>query len=147
MPQQVYRVLDNKVDGALKRVICEDEQRELQELLESDLTLIPSDQISEDDPPRWLLVKREMPVPDPSSGKDHWNIDFFLTDHEAVPTFVECKRYANTQSRREVVGQVLEYAANAHHYWDCEQLRQMASETAVNGGCSLDILSGPTLFI
>ena len=40
------------------------------------------------------------------------------------------KRHANTQSRREVVGQVLEYAANAHHYWNREQLREMASESA-----------------
>ena len=54
MPQQVYRVLDNKVDGALNIVTCEDEQRELQDLLESDLQLIPSDQISDDNPPPHL---------------------------------------------------------------------------------------------
>ena len=113
-----------------EHVTCAEEKGELQDLLESDLNLIPGDQINNDDPPQWLLVKREMPVQDPSSGGVRWSIDFFLTDQHAFPTFVECKRYANTQSRREVVGQVLEYAANAHHYWDREQLREMASASA-----------------
>jgi len=103
-----------------------------------ELNLIPGDQINNDDPPQWLLVKREMPVQDPSSGEVRWSIDFFLTDQHAFPTFVECKRYANTQSRREVVGQVLEYAANAHHYWDREQLREMASTSAGKRGCSIE---------
>ena len=138
MPQQIYKVVENRVTGMFKHVTCEDEKGELQDLLESNLNLIPGDQINNDDPPRWLLVKREMPVPTPSSGEDRWSIDFFLTDQHAFPTFVECKRHANTQSRREVVGQVLEYAANAHHYWNREQLREMASDSAVKRNCSVE---------
>ena len=138
MPQQIYKVVENRVTGMFKHVTCEDEKGELQDLLESNLNLIPGDQINNDDPPRWLLVKREMPVPTPSSGEDRWSIDFFLTDQHAFPTFVECKRHANTQSRREVVGQVLEYAANAHHYWNREQLREMASESAGKRNCSVE---------
>ena len=138
MPQEIYKIIENRATSKFKHVTCEDEKGELQDLLESELNLIPGDQINNDDPPQWLLVKREMPVPDPSSGGDRWSIDFFLSDQHAFPTFVECKRYANTQSRREVVGQVLEYAANAHHYWDREQLREMASTSAGKRGCSLE---------
>lgn len=138
MPQEIYKVIENRATSKFKHVTCEDEEGELQDLLESNLDLIPGDQINNDDPPQWLLVKREMPVQDPSSGEVRWSIDFFLTDQHAFPTFVECKRYANTQSRREVVGQVLEYAANAHHYWDREQLREMASTSAGKRGCSVE---------
>ena len=138
MPQRVYKVIDNEVVSDHSPAKCMDEERELQDLLESNLNLIPGKQINEDDPPKWLLVKREMSVQDPSSGKDRWSVDFFLTDHNAFPTFVECKRRDNTQSRREVVGQVLEYAANAHHYWDRERLRRLASESAAERGCSIE---------
>ena len=138
MPQEIYKIIKNRATSKFNHVTCEDEKGELQDLLESELNLIPGDQINNDDPPQWLLVKREMPVPDPSSGGDRWSIDFFLSDQHAFPTFVECKRYANTQSRREVVGQVLEYAANAHHYWDREQLREMASTSAGKRGCSVE---------
>ena len=138
MPQEIYKIIENRVTSKFKHVTCEDEKGELQDLLESDLNLIPGDQINNDDPPQWLLVKREMPVQDPSSGDVRWSIDFFLTDQHAFPTFVECKRYVNTQSRREVVGQVLEYAANAHHYWDREQLREMASTSAGNRDCRVE---------
>ena len=138
MPQEIYQIIENRVTSKFKHVTCEDEKGELQDLLESDLNLIPGDQISNEDPPQWLLVKREMPVQDPSSGDVRWSIDFFLTDQHAFPTFVECKRYVSTQSRREVVGQVLEYAANAHHYWDREQLREMASASAGKRGYSVE---------
>ncbi len=138
MPQEIYKIIENRATRKFNQVTCEDEKDELQDLLESELNLIPGDQINNDDPPQWLLVMREMPVPDPSNGKDRWRIDFFLSDQYAFPTFVECKRYENNQSRREVVGQVLEYAANAHHYWDREQLREMASTSAGKRGCSLE---------
>ena len=138
MRQEIYKISENRATSKFKHVTCEDEKGELQDLLESELNLIPGDQINNDDPPQWLLVKREMPVQDPSSGEVRWSIDFFLTDQHAFPTFVECKRYANTQSRREVVGQVLEYAANAHHYWNREQLREMASRSAGRKGCDIE---------
>lgn len=49
-------------------------------------------------------------------------------DHEAVPTVVEVKRSTDTRIRREVVGQMLDYAANGVRYWPVERLRQMYSE-------------------
>jgi hypothetical protein len=40
-----------------------------------------------------------------------------------VPTLVEVKRQTDTRLRREVVGQMLDYAANAVVYWPIDQLR------------------------
>ena len=40
-----------------------------------------------------------------------------------MPTLVEVKRATNRQIRREVVGQMLEYAANALEHWPPERLR------------------------
>src|SRR5438876_4547758 len=76
----------------MEHVRCKHENLELQRLLESNFELLAGEQIEPDDPPRWLLVKREMPVPDPSTGDNRWSIDFFFLDQDAMPTFVECKR-------------------------------------------------------
>ena len=117
---------------------CTDEEQELQLILENNPDLIPGDQINPADPRRWLSVKREMPVPDPNTGVSRWSIDFFFVDQDAMPTFIECKRFNDTRSRREVVGQMFEYAANGHHYWTKEELREYAEETANQNGISLN---------
>ena len=45
---------------------------------------------------------------------DRWSVDHLVIDQDAVPTLVEVKRGDNTELRREVVGQMLDYAAHAH---------------------------------
>lgn len=134
----VYVISDNGSTEPMIRVQCRDENRELQLLLEKNPNLLPGEQIDPDDPRRWLLIKREMPVPDPTTGGNRWNIDFFFVDQGATPTFVECKRFVDTRSRREVVGQMLEYAANGHHYWTKEMIRTFADEAAKNRGLTLE---------
>ncbi len=114
----------------MEQVFCKDETKGLQDILAKNHDLLPGDQINPDDPCRWLLVKREMPVPDPSGGGDRWSIDFFFVDQDATPTLVECKRFHDTRSRREVVGQVLEYAANGDYYWNKEKIREYAEASA-----------------
>lgn len=87
----VYLIDDQSTTSNLPRIRCKDEDNELQRLLLRNPHLLPSKQIDPENPPRWLLVKREMPVPDPGSGSDRWSIDFLYVDHLAVPTLVECK--------------------------------------------------------
>ena len=134
----VYLVGDDGKTVPMSRVHCSNEERELQILLEMNPQLMPGDQIRPDDPRRWLLIKREMPVPDPSSGESRWSIDHFFVDQSAIPTFVECKRFLDTRSRREVVGQMLDYAANGHWYWGRDEIRQYASETAKRQGSDIE---------
>lgn len=50
-------------------------------------------------------------------------------DQDAVPTLVEVKRSENTQIRREVVGQMLDYAANAVVHWADGTMAQHFAET------------------
>jgi hypothetical protein len=112
----------------------------LQQWLERYPDLLPGDQIDPDDPPRWLLVKREMPVPDVAAGSGRWSLDHLLLDQHGVPTFLECKRASDTRGRREVVAQMLDYAANGVEYWGSDALRQAATETARKRNQSLDDL-------
>jgi len=133
----VYTIAGDGSTEPMDRIHCKNEDRELQLLLEKNPDLIPGDQINPQEPRRWLPVKREMPVPDPSTGEDRWSIDFFFVDQDATPTFIECKRFKDTRSRREVVGQMFEYAANGHHYWTKEELREYAGRTAEGTGRDL----------
>src|SRR5690242_4835410 len=74
-------------------------------------------------PRRWLLLKREKAVPAEDGGGGRWSVDHLFVDQDGVPTLVEVKRQSDTRLRREVVGQMLDYAANAVVYWSIEQLR------------------------
>lgn len=136
----IYVIRDGGTTESMARVRCKDEERELQRLLELNHDLLPGDQIDPEDPRRWVLIQREMPVEDPNTGHPRWSIDFLFADQDAVPTFVECKRFADTRSRREVVGQMLEYAANGHHYWSDQTLRSFAEATARSRGSTLESL-------
>jgi hypothetical protein len=53
-----------------------------------------------------------------------WRVDHLFLDQEGVPTLVEVKHSSNTQIRREIVGQLLEYAANSSNYWTAERMRE-----------------------
>jgi hypothetical protein len=119
-------------DGQLEKVPFGTYVREahLQELVAAYPELIPGEQIDPDDPLRWLLVRREAAVPDEESAGGRWSLDHLLLDHRGIPTFVEVKRSSDTRIRREVVGQMLEYAANATRYWPVDRIRALATEQA-----------------
>jgi hypothetical protein len=116
------------------------QETELQELLVEYPDLIPGDQINPENPRRWLLVKREMGVPGDVTETGRWSLDHLFLDQDGIPTFVECKRSSDTRGRREVVAQMLDYAANGISYWSMERIRQDAAETAKARGTELDTL-------
>ena len=88
----------------------------LQGLLKDHPDLLAGEQINPDEPRRWLLVAREMGVPHDEGG-GLWSIDLLFLDQDAMPTIVETKRSSNPGIHREVVGQMLDYAANATVHW------------------------------
>lgn len=88
----------------------------LQELLEHHPQLLAGYEMSRSDPHRFLLVCREAPVAD-QYGAGRWSLDHLFVDQDAIPTLVEVKRSSDTRIRREVVGQMLDYAANGTRYW------------------------------
>lgn len=95
----------------------------LQELLARYPNLLAGDQINPTAPRRWLLVRREAPVPDALDGAGRWSLDHLFLDQDGVPTLVEVKRASDTRGRREVVAQMLDYAANGVAYWPVETIR------------------------
>ena len=96
---------------------------ELQTLLEQYPKIMAGDLVDSVNPRRWLLVSREMGVPDGGSNADRWSIDHLFIDQDGIPTFVEVKRSSDTRIRREVIGQMLDYAANAVANWPVAKLR------------------------
>ncbi len=94
----------------------------LQEFLASNPGLLDGDNDASDR--RWLLVNREVPVPDrEETDSGRWSVDHLFLDQDGVPTLVEVKQSTNTQIRREIVGQLIEYGANAAVNWSIESIR------------------------
>ncbi|MBO0885162.1 MAG: hypothetical protein J2P17_33500, partial [Mycobacterium sp.] len=59
-------------------------------------------------------------------------------------TLVEVKRAADTRARREVVAQMLDYAANGSRHWPAQLLRRLFEQTCVAGGkVPAEELAGP----
>lgn len=106
----------------------------LQELLARYPNLLAGDQMNPSAPRRWLLVRREAPVPDALDGSGRWSLDHLFLDQDGVPTLVEVKRASDTRGRREVVAQMLDYAANGVAYWPVESLRASVEQRAVTDG-------------
>jgi len=106
----------------------------LQSLLESHPDLLAGEQMDSGNPRRWLLVKREARLPDGEDAGDRWAVDHFFLDQEGIPTLVEVKRSSDSRLRREVVGQMLDYAANAVAYFPVGRIREAFNETCMKGG-------------
>jgi predicted transcriptional regulator of viral defense system len=77
---------------------------------------------------RWLFLKREVSIPDSENPDGRWYLDHLFLDHKGIPTFVEVKVSNNDQIRREVFGQLLDYAANAQKYWPPQKIKQIYLE-------------------
>lgn len=96
---------------------------EFQLLLEQFPALLTASTFGENSPRRWMLLKRESGVPDSEGGASRWSLDHLFVDQDAIPTLVEVKRASNRELRRQVVGQILDYAANASQFWSADKLR------------------------
>ena len=98
-------------------------EKELQDLIEKHPNVLPGKQMVPDskDPPRFVLLCHEMPV---GGG----SLDILLADQNGVLTLVEVKLVENRQARREVIGQIMEYAANATDLWGVEHVRKEAAQ-------------------
>jgi len=106
----------------------------LQKLLADYPSLISGSQINPDRPRRWLLISREFGVPDDKDNGQRWSLDHLFIDQDGIPTLVEVKRSTDTRIRREVVGQILDYAANAVSYWTIEEIKYRFEECCKESG-------------
>jgi hypothetical protein len=107
-----------------------------QSLIERFPNILAGEQINPDSPRKWILICREMGVPSDDESGDKWSLDHLFSDQDAVPTFVELKRSTDTRIRREVVAQMLDYAANGTEYWTMDKIRLSFEKS---GGTLADI--------
>jgi len=95
------------------------EEAVLQGYLEQFPDLLPLDEV-EDDPLPLLAIGREVPVP---SGA----IDLLFIDVSGLLTIVETKLARNPEVRREVIGQIIEYASFVCQ-WDADHVERQANQ-------------------
>ena len=115
---------------------------ELQALIAEHPELLDGEQIRPGDPRRWILITREKGIAPSSSEGARWAVDHLIVDQDAVPTLVEVKRGANSEIRRTIVGQMLEYAAHASETWSADELRNaFENQVTAQGREPDDVLS------
>lgn len=119
--REIFLLKDDRTLLEMKEELYASEDL-LQSLLEDYPELLSGAQINPDSPRRWILIKREMGIPDKEKGSERWAVDHLFLDQEAIPTLVEVKRSTDTRTRREVVAQMLDYAANSVQYWEINDI-------------------------
>ena len=134
----IYLLNQNDKITELKETNYENEDF-FQSLIEKYPNILAGDQIDPNNPRKWILISREMGVPDTESGSNQWSLDHLFSDQDAIPTFIEVKRSTDTRIRREVVAQMLDYAANGSAYWTMDTIRMSFEKS----GGNLDVLELP----
>ncbi|MFI5803475.1 hypothetical protein [Streptomyces sp. NPDC051561] len=120
-------------------------EAEFQELLARHPRVLDFGSLTDGQPLRLVLVAREMGVPTSAETGRTFSLDHLFVDADGVPTLVEVKRASDTRIRREVVGQMLDYAANGARYWPAALLQRTFEETCTLDGRSLDQAYGDLL--
>jgi len=102
----------------------------LQQLLARYPTLLTNDGAAGE---QWLLIRREAGLAiGEASGRGY--LDHLFVDSAGIPTLVEVKRSTDARIRREVVGQMLDYAANAAVRWGGDTLQRWFEEACAERG-------------
>ncbi|MCP9207190.1 hypothetical protein [Streptomyces cucumeris] len=143
MTDQSVFVLGNDLQ-ALEPAAFETEA-EFQELLARHPRVLDFGSLADGRPLRLVLVAREMGVSTSVESSPAYWLDHLFVDADGVPTLVEVKRASDTRIRREVVGQMLDYAANGARYWPAALLQRSFEETCVADGRLLEEAYGELL--
>ena len=76
---------------------------------------------------RLFLIKRELEILETEDGSISYSLDHLLVGEDGVPVLVEVKRSTDTRIRREVIGQMCDYACRACT-WKVDKLRELFME-------------------
>lgn len=85
-----------------------------------------------------LLIRREQPIADREDGSGRWSLDHLFVTRSGVPVLVELKRAVDTRLRREVIGQMLDYAANGTAYWQGGRIAESFAAAMIEQGRDAD---------
>jgi len=137
VPESIFRITsDGELETVHEAAVVNEER--LQALLANYPDVLAGNQISQAEPRRWILVSREIGVPDADDAASRWSLDHLFLDQDGIPTLVEVKRSVDTRIRREVVGQLLDYAANAAVYWKIAEIRAALDQRCSEDGISVE---------
>ena len=81
-----------------------------------------------------LLIAREQGVRDGEGKGVRWSLDHLFVTRDGVPVLVEVKRAADTRARREVIAQMLDYAANGPAHWETDEIVRAHRATCAAAG-------------
>ena len=95
----------------------------LQEILYSEPSILPTNEIDSSFS-NLIPIGREIPV---KSGENTGYIDDFYISSKGYLVIVETKLWRNPEARREVVGQIIDYAQSVQK-WDYEKLNNVYKE-------------------
>jgi len=113
--ERIYLVGPGGLETAARREFPTED--ELQTLIADHPEIVAGPSQVGPGPTRWMLVSREVGVPDREGGGGRWALEHLLLDEHGIPSFLEVKRGSNTELRRRVVGQMMDYAANGLEFW------------------------------
>ena len=133
MPEEIYHLNEQ---GHLEPMTEEPFTLEdkLQQLVAQYPKLLSGEQMDPNNPRRWILVGREQGIARIVGEGHHWSLDHLLIDQDAIPTLVEAKRSDNSEIRRTIVGQMMDYAAHATQTWNVAEIRQAFEERCKDEG-------------
>jgi len=134
----IFLIHDDKEDLVEMTEQEYDSEDLLQTLLAKYPNLLAGDQIDSSAPREWLLITREASLPGEQDGAGRWSVDHLFLDQDGIPTLVEVKRSTDTRLRREVIGQMLDYAANAAAYWSINEIKAKFEMHCQNQGIGPD---------
>jgi hypothetical protein len=100
---------------------------------------------------RWLLVDRELDIrAEDDGGTVNWRLDHLFITHDGTPVLVEVKRSSDPRARREVVAQMLDYAASFGIDWSADRLHarfdRRCEKEAVDRDVDFEQFLGGTTF-
>ncbi len=132
MAERIFTVADGEIEALEEQAFSRED--ELQALIAEHPELLDGEQIRPGDARRWILVTLEKGIAESTGGAAKWSLDHLIIDQDAVPTLAELKRGANSEIRRTIVGQLLEYAAHASETWTASELREAFERGAETRG-------------
>ena len=127
MANKIHIVEGDRFSRSIPKTNFDSEKR-LQRILTECPDLLAGDQMLGQDL-RFVLIERELNIYSTSPERSIWWLDHLFIDQYGTPTLVEVKRSGDARIRREVVGQVLEYAAHVRESLPPGKMRELFRNT------------------
>lgn len=125
---KIYAVNKSSTTITSLKVDTFENESEIQKLIANCPEVLSGEQMDQETPIEYLLVGAEVDIPNSSSKNSNWKLDHLFIDQYGKPTFVEVKRHDNPEINRKVVGQILEYTANAIAFWSPDFIESQLKE-------------------